>query len=98
MSYESRLKALTDQEREVLEEALNKAESIPYSELEKHLKGKVVYCLFDYEVKDIGQIIANCHYDGHTSSIRVGVTLTKPGILSFMFPAGMDTIISKPKP
>jgi hypothetical protein len=97
MSYEGRLKKLTNEERQVLSDALKKAESISYSELKRNLKETSLYRLFDYEVKGIGEIVADCHYDDSESiAIRVGVTLTKPSLLSFMFPAGMDTIIYPP--
>ena len=96
MSYGSRLEKLTNEERQVLSEALKKAESIPYSEMKKNLEKTSLYCLFDYEVEGIGGVVADCHYDGEPPAIRVGVTLTKPGLLSFMFPAGMDTIIYPP--
>ena len=66
-------------------------------ELKSNLKETSLYRLFDYEVKGIGEIVADCHYDdGESIAIRVGVTLTKPSLLSFMFPAGMDTIIYPP--
>jgi len=96
MSYESRLKKLTSKERQALSDALKMAESIPYSKLKENLKETSLYHLFDYEVEGIGDIVAECHYDGEPPAIRIGVTLTKSSLFSFMFPAGMDMIIEPP--